>query len=182
MAGEVAEPYRVLVVANYPASFSDIAQRRLISIAQSGPRCGVYVLVSVDTKLANATGQLAKDLEPNCVNLAWKDGKFLWKDTAFEQYPLRLDTPPEDFELNRIVKLAGEAAKQAKPNDREAVRRVLTTLAPTFKSGTPDLAGALVGPDAKGKYAVLAAVVVKDGKDIEKLVKDFAPFIPADQT
>ena len=51
MAGEVAEPYRVLVVANYPANFSDIAQRRLVSIAQSGPRCGVYVLVSVDTKL-----------------------------------------------------------------------------------------------------------------------------------
>ena len=25
MAGEVAEPYRVLVVANYPANFSDIS-------------------------------------------------------------------------------------------------------------------------------------------------------------
>jgi len=114
MAGEVAEPYRVLVVANYPANFSDIAQRRLVSIAQSGPRCGVYVLVSVDTKLANATNQLAKDLEPNCVNLTWKDGKFTWKDSPFEQYPLRLDAPPEDSEFNRIVKLAGEAAKAAK--------------------------------------------------------------------
>ncbi|WP_435007615.1 FtsK/SpoIIIE domain-containing protein [Tundrisphaera lichenicola] len=114
MAGEVAEPYRVLVVANYPANFSDIAQRRLVSIAQSGPRCGVYVFVSIDTKLANATSQLAKDLEPNCVNLVWKDGKFLWKDTPFEQYPLRLDAPPEDMEFNRIVKLAGEAAKAAK--------------------------------------------------------------------
>ena len=114
MAGEVAEPYRILVAANYPANFSDSAQRRLVSIAQSGPRCGVYVLVSLDPKLQNATNQLAKDLEPNCVNLTWKENRFLWKDSPFEQYPLRLDVPPEDSELNRIVKLAGDAAKAAK--------------------------------------------------------------------
>jgi len=114
MAGEVAEPYRVLVVANYPANFSDISQRRLVSIASSGPRCGVYVLVSLDPKLQNATNQLAKDLEPNTMNLVWKDGKFTWKDSPFEQYPLKLDAPPDDAELNRIVKLAGEAAKAAK--------------------------------------------------------------------
>ncbi len=114
MAGEVAEPYRVLVVANYPANFSDIAQRRLISIAQSGPRCGVYVLVSLDAKLQNATNQLAKDLEPNTMNLVWKDGRFVWKESPLEQYPLRLDVPPDAEELNRIVKIAGEAAKRAK--------------------------------------------------------------------
>ena len=114
MAGEVAEPYRVLVVANYPANFSDIAQRRLVSIAQSGPRCGVYVLVSLDPKLQNGTNQLAKDLEPSCLNLVWKDGKFIWKDSPFEQYPLKLDVPPDDTELNRIVKVAGDAAKKAK--------------------------------------------------------------------
>ncbi len=93
MAGEVAEPYRVLVVANYPANFSDIAQRRLVSIAQSGPRCGVYVLVSLDPKLQNATNQLAKDLEPSCLNLIWKDGKFVWKDSPFEQYPAQARHP-----------------------------------------------------------------------------------------
>ena len=114
MAGEVAEPYRVLVVANYPANFSDIAQRRLVSIAQSGPRCGVYVLISLDPKLQNATNQLAKDLEPSCLNLIWKDNRFVWKNSPFEQYPLQLDVPPDDAELNRIVKVAGDAAKKAK--------------------------------------------------------------------
>jgi S-DNA-T family DNA segregation ATPase FtsK/SpoIIIE len=114
MAGEVSEPYRVLVVANYPANFSDIAQRRLVSIANSGPRCGVYTLISVDTKLSGATGPLAKDLEPNSVNLIWKDGRFAWKDSPFEQYPLKLDPPPDMDEFTRIVKIAGEAAKKAK--------------------------------------------------------------------
>jgi ABC-type multidrug transport system fused ATPase/permease subunit len=114
MAGEVAEPYRVLVVANYPANFSDVAQRRLVSITNSGPRCGVYTLVSLDTKLQNATSPLAKDLEPGSVNVVWKEGRWIFKDSPFEPYPLRLDVPPDDQELNRIVRLAGEAAKQAK--------------------------------------------------------------------
>ena len=49
-AGEVAEPFRVLVVANYPVNFSDSAARRLQSILASGARCGVYALLTVDTQ------------------------------------------------------------------------------------------------------------------------------------
>ena len=36
MAGEVAEPFRILVVANFPTNFNDAALRRLISIVNSG--------------------------------------------------------------------------------------------------------------------------------------------------
>src|SRR4029453_12317667 len=50
-AGEVAEPLHILVVANFPANFSEEAARRLASIAASGPRCGVYVLLSRDPSL-----------------------------------------------------------------------------------------------------------------------------------
>ena len=35
-AGEVAEAFRVLVVANFPAGFTEAAARRLLSIAASG--------------------------------------------------------------------------------------------------------------------------------------------------
>ena len=49
-AGEVAEPFRFLVVANFPANFSETAARRLSSIAASGARCGVFTLMTVDTK------------------------------------------------------------------------------------------------------------------------------------
>ncbi|HEY2827269.1 MAG TPA: hypothetical protein VGJ04_06680, partial [Pirellulales bacterium] len=38
-AGEVAEPFRVLVVANFPVNFTETAARRLTSIATSGARC-----------------------------------------------------------------------------------------------------------------------------------------------
>src|SRR5262249_19222277 len=37
-AGEVAEPFRVVVVADFPVNFSLEAARRLVSIATSGPR------------------------------------------------------------------------------------------------------------------------------------------------
>ena len=53
-AGEMAEPYRVLVVANFPANFSEAAAQRLKSIVASGARCGVFVLMSVDTQAAAA--------------------------------------------------------------------------------------------------------------------------------
>ena len=46
MAGEVAEPFRILVVANFPTNFNDAAARRLVSIVSSGARCGVYALIS----------------------------------------------------------------------------------------------------------------------------------------
>ena len=43
-AGELAEPYRFLVIADLPTNFSDDSFRRLASIASSGARCGVYTL------------------------------------------------------------------------------------------------------------------------------------------
>lgn len=44
-AGEVAEPYRLVVIFDFPANFSDTAARRLASITRSGPRCGVYAII-----------------------------------------------------------------------------------------------------------------------------------------
>ena len=55
-AGEVAEPFRVLVVANFPANFSAEAGRRLVSIVQSGPRCGVLTLITRRPQAADAAG------------------------------------------------------------------------------------------------------------------------------
>ena len=48
-AAEVAEPYRILVVPDFPAGFNESTARRLLAIAKSGPRCGVYVVLGLDT-------------------------------------------------------------------------------------------------------------------------------------
>ena len=47
-AGNIAEKYHFLVIADFPASFSETAVKRLQSIAMSGPRCGIYPLMHWD--------------------------------------------------------------------------------------------------------------------------------------
>ena len=112
-AGEVAEPFRVLVVANFPVNFSPEAIRRLISITQSGPRCGVLTLLSVDTKVPLPKGFDLTDLEANSLNFAWDGQRFRWKDNDFAPYPLALDMPPDNDFANRILALVGEGAQNA---------------------------------------------------------------------
>lgn len=46
---EVIEPYRVLVVWDFPVNFSEEAADRLTQIAKNGPRCGVTTIVINDT-------------------------------------------------------------------------------------------------------------------------------------
>src|SRR5262249_39146344 len=113
MAGEVAEPYRFLVVANFPTSFSDSAIRRLYSIASSGARCGVYTLISADLKHPLPHGFTLKELEQHSNILLWKEGKLVWKDSDFERYPLKLDVSPPTETLTTLMKVAGQRAKDA---------------------------------------------------------------------
>ncbi len=114
-AGEVAEPFHVLVVANFPANFNDTSARKLLSIVQSGPRCGIYTLVSVDRKLRLPSDFHFDDLSAAAVHLDWQPGekRFRWHYPAFEQLPLTLDQPPSADRFNDVVRAAGAAAKQA---------------------------------------------------------------------
>lgn len=112
-AGEVAEPFRFLVVANFPANFSSEATRRLISIASTGARCGVYTLVSVDTKQPIPQGYRLADLEQASINFVWKDKRFVWKDADFQKFPLALDAPPPADFCTRILHQVGSTAKDS---------------------------------------------------------------------
>ena len=110
-AGEVAEPYRVLVVANFPTNFTAEAARRLISVMSSGPACGVCTLVSVDTRAAMPRDFRLADLEQVAFNLAWKDGRFAPADPALAAFPLALDAPPDPTTLAQLVRRVGEASR-----------------------------------------------------------------------
>lgn len=112
-AGEVAEPFRVLVVANFPANFSLEACKRLVSIVQSGATCGVYSLISIDTKSPVPQGFNVADLEQGSTVLVWKDGAFTWKDPDFSKYPLTLRPPPPADEIVRLTRIVGERGRDA---------------------------------------------------------------------
>jgi len=113
-AGEVAEPYQILVVANFPANFSDEAARRLAAIAASGARCGVFTLISTDQKLALPRNFDLADLERHSVTLVWDaaEQRFAWRDADLRGLRLVLDSPPGDERFTELVQAVGQRAKE----------------------------------------------------------------------
>ena len=133
-AGEVAEPFQVLVVANFPTNFSEAAARKLVSVATSGPRCGVYTLIMVDRKQKMPRQFRSEGFGSGAVHLDWVrggDGRrrqpsrnchlaiharleppskradeagFRWRYPAFEHLPLTLDKPPTAERFNDVVR------------------------------------------------------------------------------
>src|SRR5208337_4781457 len=94
-------------------AFNESAARRLMSIVSTGARCGVYALISLDTKLPLPAGCQLKDLESHCVNVNWKENRLAWRDPHFGRFPLTLDTPPDAGTFSQILHLVGEKARDA---------------------------------------------------------------------
>jgi S-DNA-T family DNA segregation ATPase FtsK/SpoIIIE len=112
-AGEVAEAFRVLVVANFPAGFTEAAARRLLSIAESGPRCGVQLLISVDTKLPPVPGISMADLQKHATVFTTTGEPIAWHDPVFKDLPLVVDESPAEA-AKQILHVVGAAAQTAK--------------------------------------------------------------------
>ena len=126
-AGEVAEAYRLLVVMDFPTAFSEDAARRLMSIAQNGPRCGVYTVVLVDTAKPMPYGFTLADLEQSATVIRGAAEQFAWDDEDFRNCTLHLDRAPDVALFNKIVQTSGEVAKESArvevPFDRIAPQR-----------------------------------------------------------
>ena len=114
VAGEVAEPYRVLVVADFPAKFDDKMAGRLAEIAANGVACGVLTLVAADLSRPCPDGFRLDDLRPACAQLTWNGSRLVWDDPDLGRYPLALDPPPAAEFATRQIQKVGAAAKQAK--------------------------------------------------------------------
>ena len=109
-AGELAEPYRFLVIADFPANFNEESAKRLSSIINSGARCGVYTLIAYDDRQDLPTGIDIEDLASNSVYLLYKENRFVWQDEIYEQFSLELDGPPWEDMLTAIMHKVGQAA------------------------------------------------------------------------
>ena len=112
-AGEVAEPYRVLVIANFPANFTQEAARRLVSILASGPACGVCALMSVDTKAPLPRDFRLAELERSAFVLTLKDGQATPANPEFAPFPVTLDPAPDPELVAEVVRKVGQASLSA---------------------------------------------------------------------
>src|SRR5262249_16023680 len=111
--GGVADPSRVRVGATFPHIFGPDPARRLLSLASSGAKCGIYTLISADTRQILPQGFTLADLERVCLTLLWQDQHFVWQDADFEPFPLKLDQPPDAEFCTRLMQVIGEKANLA---------------------------------------------------------------------
>ena len=124
-AGEVAEPYRVLVVTGFPVKFSQEAATRLVEIATNGPRCGVFTVVLFDTEQQLPYDFNLDDLRRVSAVIEWDGTSFAWRDPDFANIPLQLDVPPPSSLFNTILEEVGKrsaiASEVRVPFDRLAL-------------------------------------------------------------
>ncbi len=125
-AGELAEPYRFLVIADFPTNFNAEAAQRLRSIINSGPRCGVFALIAYDQHQAATDDLEVEDLRSHCVHLLYESGVYIWQDRVMGQFPLTLDTPPNEKTLTQVMHSVGKASI-----DASRVEVPFQTVAPT---------------------------------------------------
>ncbi|NUQ64921.1 MAG: cell division protein FtsK, partial [Pirellulales bacterium] len=112
-AGEMAEPYRVLVIANFPSNFTEEACRRLVSVVSSGARCGVFTLMSVDRGLPPPPNFSLADLEANAIALSWQGGRFVSSHPKYGELPLAPEPLPGPERFTEIVKTIGRKVPDA---------------------------------------------------------------------
>jgi DNA polymerase III delta prime subunit len=109
-AGEIAEPYRLLVLADFPEGLSDRAAQRLESIIASGRRCGVFTMICRDTKRPLPEGLSETALNEGSLRMGCTDGTWSLIVPELPSMPMVLEPPPDDLKLTTIVERIGAAA------------------------------------------------------------------------
>jgi hypothetical protein len=110
-AGSVAEKYHFLVIADFPAQFSETAGRRLQSIVSSGPRCGVFTFIQWDQRQTLPDGLAVEELRRAsiCVERTGA-GYFLPGLQPEAGVKLLLDAPPDADLSAKLVHRIGQAS------------------------------------------------------------------------
>ena len=112
-AGRIAERYHFLVVADFPANFSDTALRRLASIVAGGARCGVHVLLHWDQRKLAAAELPGEELRAASVNLRREGNAFAIGGEMLPGITLVLESPPSPEIATELLHKVGQASVNA---------------------------------------------------------------------
>lgn len=140
-AGELAEPYRFLVVADFPTGWSTESLRKLGSVLTSGARCGVHVLMARDVRVP-LEKRVLEDVRAGVTSIEVEAGtgdadvpaadgatssgtegsrvaglggfvRLRWRDVVFGRFELAGDAEPSDATLTALCRAVGEGARRA---------------------------------------------------------------------
>jgi DNA segregation ATPase FtsK/SpoIIIE, S-DNA-T family len=114
LANEVAEPYRILVICDFPTGFNQTACNRLAQIIDHGARCGVLTLVIADPSQAMPASITLRKFASQAVRLVWRDGRLAWDDPEFGPFLLEADPLPQQALARRVLKFVGAADEAAR--------------------------------------------------------------------
>jgi DNA segregation ATPase FtsK/SpoIIIE-like protein len=109
-AGTVAEKYRFLVIAGFPNAFSETSCKRLLSIASSGARCGVHLLIQRDLRQPVPDATLEDELRRTCLRVTLRDSVFHLADALPGADVVVFDPPPIHEDSITLVHRIGKAS------------------------------------------------------------------------
>jgi DNA segregation ATPase FtsK/SpoIIIE-like protein len=112
-AGVIAEKYYFLVVADFPVNFTETAAKRLLSIAASGARCGVYMLIHWDQRQPLPPEFIPEELRASSVCLSGKGKQFLLAGKPIPGTDLVLDAPPPPEFAIEFVNQVGQSSRDS---------------------------------------------------------------------
>ncbi len=112
-AGVIAEKYHFLVVADFPAGFSDTAIKRLMSIAASGARCGVYTLIHWDRRLPVPPELIPEELRKSSFCIQSRGEEFPLLAKPAPGLKLSLEEPPPADLATQLVHRIGETSRDS---------------------------------------------------------------------
>ncbi|MDB6016716.1 MAG: segregation ATPase, FtsK/SpoIIIE family [Pedosphaera sp.] len=112
-AGDIAEKYHFLVVADFPAGFSEAATKRLLSIAASGARCGVYTLIYWDHRQTGPQDFIPDELRKSSVCVSHKGSDVVMAGQLLPGTSLVLDTPPAPDFATEFIHKVGRSSRDS---------------------------------------------------------------------
>ena len=113
-AGEIAEPYRFLVLCDFPANISESASKHLASIVNSGRRCGVFTLILRDLAAPTPMPLTNNEMRAAALTLVWQDGHYKTASEWLGKFPIASSPPPTKEETIALLKRIGTAARDSK--------------------------------------------------------------------
>ncbi len=113
-AGEIAEPYRFLVIADFPTGLTDIAAKRLASIVNSGTRCGVFTIILRDLRQPLPPEIDIADIRSRSLCVHWKENRFVVSAEPFCHFPFTPGSIPESEKTISLLKRIALTAKNSK--------------------------------------------------------------------
>jgi len=112
-AEDIAEPYRFLVVTNFPINFSESTAQRLLNIANNGPRTGVYVIMMRDSEQKSPYNFRIDELSRLSTIIGLEKDHFVLEGENLGNHELIFDKLPPVHVFNNLLALIGKESKKS---------------------------------------------------------------------